>query len=214
MAAAPERPGDAPRAFRPAIPVVIGLVGGIAAGKSTVAGLFAERGLWHVDADRIAREVSADPAVLQQVREELGARFVADGALDRAALAAEVFREPAIKGRLEAILHPPIRARIRARVAEAKAAGRSALLDVPLLFEGGLFELCDTVVFVAAADDVRRARANARGWADDELQRREQNQLPLDEKRRRAQHVVDNDGELAATRAQVDALLERLEAAA
>ena len=111
-------------------------------------------------------------------------------------------------------MHPRVRARILAELDRARAAGRSSLLDVPLLFEAGLFEQCDEIVFVEAPEAARLARARARGWADDELARREQNQLPLAEKRARSQHVVDNGGDLEATRRAVAALLEELEAAA
>ncbi len=197
--------------FRPRSPLVIGLVGGIGAGKSTVAGLLAARGLRHVDADAHAHAVTRDPAVLAEIREDLGERFVRDGALDRAAVAAHVFADPGAKARLEAIVHPRVRGRIVAELAEARAGGESTLLDVPLLFEAGLFEACDVVVFVDAPDVIRAERTRARGWADDELGRREQNQMPVAEKRARADHVLDNGGDLAATARQVDALLRRLE---
>ncbi|MCB9876033.1 MAG: dephospho-CoA kinase [Planctomycetes bacterium] len=198
--------------FRPSPPLVVGLVGGIASGKSTVAAMFADRGLRHLDADQVAREVSGEPEVLAEVAERLGPRFVRDGALDRAGLAAAVFADPAARRALEAIVHPRVRARLEAGIAAATAAGDSVLLDVPLLFEAGLFQRCDTVVFVATSDETRATRARARGWADGELARREANQLPLAEKQARAEHVIDNDGTLSATRCAVDALLQRLAA--
>lgn len=210
---APEKPAsEPPRPFAPARPVVIGLVGGVASGKSTVAGLFAQHGLRHIDADAHAREASSDPEVLTQVRTSLGERFVADGRLDRAALAERVFADEAAKATLEAILHPRVRARIRAELDEARGAGRSSLLDVPLLFEAGLWEDCDRIVFVEASDVTRRERARARGWRDDELERREQNQLPLAKKRERSDYTVYNGGELDETRRAVAALLRELEA--
>ena len=199
------------RPFRPQNPLVIGLVGGIASGKSTVAGLFAGHGIRHVDADLHAKAASQDPEVQQEVAAELGERFVQHGQLDRQALAAHVFRDPAAKQKLEAILHPRVRARILAEIEQATKAGTSVLLDVPLLFEAGLFAHCDTVVFVAVADAVRQARARSRGWAEDELQRREQNQLPLSDKQARSQHVIDNNGDLIQTATAVDELLRRLE---
>ncbi|MGC6489171.1 MAG: dephospho-CoA kinase [Planctomycetota bacterium] len=207
-------PSEPPRPFAPARPLVLGLVGGIASGKSTVAALFAAHGLRHIDADAHARAASQAPHVLAQVRSQLGQRFVSHGQLDRAALAAKVFSEPAAKATLEAILHPEVRARIRAELAEASRSGRSSLLDVPLLFEAGLFEDCDHVVFVEASDATRRERALARGWADDELERRERNQLPIHEKRERSDFTVSNDGDLAETRGAVAALLRGLEARA
>jgi dephospho-CoA kinase len=205
----PERPPAARRAFRPDPPVVIGLLGGIAAGKSAVAAAFAARGLQVVDADAIARSVTDDPGVVRQVAAALGAGVAPDGRLDRAAVAAVVFADPAARKRLEAITHPRIRERILAALAAARACGDSVLLDAPLLLEGGLIERCDHVVFVAASDAVRAARAAARGWSAAELARREAAQHPLAQKRARAQFVVDNDGPLDATHRQVDDLLDR-----
>ena len=207
MPGEPLPPRAEPRPFRPAGPVVIGLLGGVASGKSTVAGLFAAHGLLHVDADALAREVAAEPAVLAAVAAAFGPEVTAGGRLDRAALAQRVFADPAARRRLEAILHPPIRTRILERLAAARAAGTSVLLDVPLLLENGLIEHCDVVVFVEVDAAERRRRAAARGWAADELDRREAAQASLAEKRARADHVIDNGGDLAATAHQVAAVL-------
>jgi dephospho-CoA kinase len=182
-------------------------VGGIAAGKSQVAGLFSARGFLHVDADFHAKAVAEDPQTLSEVATQLGEQFVRDGQLDRAALADHVFRTPEAKAQLEAIMHPRVRQRITSALKSAMDRGDSALLDVPLLFEAGLSEICDTIIFVEASDEIRAERARGRGWADDELMRREQNQLPLSEKRARSQHVIDNNGDLSATEKSVGELL-------
>lgn len=208
-AASPNDPA-ARSLFRPDPPVVIGLMGGIAAGKSAVAELFAARGLCHVDADAIGRAISAEPAVLAEVAAGFGPRAVRGDQLDRAELARIVFADPPARARLEAILHPRIRARIRAELAAARTRGDSVLLDAPLLLEGGLIEFCDTSVFVDASLATRARRAASRGWAPDELPRREAAQAPLAEKRARAAHRIDNDGDLADTERQVEALLQHL----
>ncbi len=210
MTADPGGPPAAAAPFRPRTPVVIGIVGGIAAGKSAVAERFAAHGLRHVDADRHARAVSQRKDVLAEVAAAFGPAVVRDSGLDRAAMAALVFRDPTARTRLEAILHPRIRQDILAELAGARAAGQSALLDVPLLYENGLSEHCDHVVFVDAPDAVRRTRAAGRGWADGELARREQAQLPLAEKRARADFVIDNGGDRATMAAQVASLLANL----
>ncbi len=212
MPAEPHPSTTAARAFRPAKPVVIGLLVGIAAGKSTVAALFAARGLQHVSADAHAHEVAGETAVVAELAAAFGPGVVPGGRLDRAAMAAVVFRDPSARARLEAILHPRIRARILAELAAARAAGTSVLLDAPLLLETGLIEFCDEVVFVDADASERRRRATRRGWPAGELERREAAQAPLASKRGRAGHVVDNGGELAATSRQVDAVLTALEA--
>ncbi len=199
-----------PAPFRPAPPVVIGIVGGIAAGKSAVAAAFATHGLQHVDADAHAREAAGQPEVLAELQAAFGPGVVGPTGLDRAAMAARVFADPAARAQLEAILHPRIRARILAAIDAARSAGQSVLLDAPLLLEGGLVAFCDRVVFVHAAEATRSRRAARRGWAPEELARREAAQAPLAQKRARADFVVDNDGELATMQQQVAAILDRL----
>lgn len=206
-------PPSTPAPFAPATPVVIGLMGGVASGKSTIAGLFAARGLRHVDADRHARLVLQRPDVVRAVAVAFGPDALGtDGSVDRKALAARVFADSEARRRLEAITHPAIRAEILAELAAARAARQSVLLDVPLLLENGLIEHCDVTVFVAAANAARRARALARGWAEGELERREAAQAPLAVKSARAGHSIRNDGDLADTARQVDALLATLAA--
>ena len=208
-----QQPAGASR-FRPDQPLVIGLCGGVAAGKSAVAALFRAHGLRHIDADEHARAAAEEPRILAEVRARLGERFVVDGRLDRPAVAEHVFSEPSARRTLEGIVHPEVRSRILAELDAAAAAGASSLLDVPLLFEAGLFEQCGLIVFVDAPEDVRRARARERGWDEGELARREQSQLPLEEKRARAHRVIENGGSLEETRQAVAALLAQLEAGA
>lgn len=204
-----DSPGSCPPAAerRPGTPVVIGLTGGVAAGKSTVAKLFAERGFLHLDADAEARVVSADPDVLAEVAAAFGPAVVAGGALDRPALARIVFADAVARARLEAILHPRIRSRIRAALETANGRGQPVLIDAPLLLETGLVEFCDLTVHVDARDDVRAARAAARGWAAGELARREAAQLPVAVKRQRAFRTIQNDGDLADTARAVAAVI-------
>ena len=192
-------------------PVIIGLLGGIAAGKSTVAGLFSEHGFLVVDADAVAREVVAEPAVAQRIRDRFGAAVMrADGSLDRAELASLVFCDPSARKDLEAITHPEVRARIGADLQAARGRGEPVVLDVPLLLEGGLIEACDHCVFLEVDPAVRRARAAERGWEKGELERREANQAPLEDKRARCGFTVQNDGDLLATRAQVAEIVGQL----
>lgn len=200
----------APAPFRPAPPLVLGVLGGIAAGKSAVAARFAAHGLCHVDADQIARAVSADPQVVAEVARALGPAAVRDGQLDRQALGALVFRDEAARRTLECLLHPRIRAQVLAAIDAAKARGESVLLDVPLLLENGLLAACDAAIFLDASLATRRARAAARGWADGELERREAAQAPLADKRARARFVIDTDGDLPTMHRGVAAVLDQL----
>ncbi len=198
--------------FRPRRPVVIGLLGGVASGKSTVARAFAAHGLRHIDADAEARRVTADPAVLAEVAGAFGRGVLSpDGTIDRQAMAALVFGDAAARARLEAITHPRIRQAILAALAAARTAGESVLLDVPLLLENGLIEACDVVVFVHASEATRQARAAARGWQPGELARREAAQESLASKRARATYQIDNDGPLEMTGTQVREILRHLE---
>jgi len=190
---------------------IIGLVGGIASGKSSVAALFAEeRPATIVDADELARRVLRQPAV----RDALVRRFPAcvgpGGELDRPAMARRVFSRPAELEALEAILHPPIGKAVRRAV--ARATTPYVIVDAPLLQEAGLDELCDAVVYVACDARTRRRRARAtRGWTDAEHRRREKRQWPMRRKRAGATHVVENGGGRARARRDVRSVLRAIE---
>lgn len=195
--------------FRVEPPIVVGVVGGIASGKSAVAGMLAEHGLEHVDADAHARLATERDDVRAALRVRFGAGvFAPDGTLDRTALAAVVFASEGARKDVEAIVHPPVRLAIRRALDAARAAGRSVVLDVPLLLEGGLVAECDAVVFVDTSPTDRLARARARGWDAAELQRRESSQLPLAVKSSAATATIHNSGTLDDARAQVARLLE------
>lgn len=195
--------------------MIVGLCGGVASGKSTIARLFEEHGLERIDADAIARAVSAEPAVLQAIEARFGRAALdpAGTALDRAALGRLVFADAAARRDLEAITHPRIRVRIEAALAAARASGRPVVLDVPLLFEGGLWERCDEIGFVDVPDAVRGARAAARGWDAGELARREAAQLPLAVKRSRSTFIISAAGPVEYSRRQVARLIASWRAA-
>lgn len=203
-----------PNAAPPAPSTVIGLLGGIAAGKSAVARLLVgERGVV-LDADALAREELGSPEIRARLAAHFGPGVLhPDGSPDREAIAQRVFASAEERARLEGWIHPRVRARIRAALAEARAAGRSpVVLDVPLLLENdaqhGLAGECDFLVFVEADARLRDRRAvERRGWAPGEVERRERAQLPLAEKRARARHVVENDGDLDQLAARVAQLL-------
>ena len=188
---------------------VIGLVGGIASGKSTVAALFAVlRPGVRVDADAIARKVVARPSVQEAIVTRLPAVTGRDGSVDRQKLARLAFSNRAALKILEEITHQEIR---RAVLTAIRKTAGIVYLDAPLLLETGADELCDWLVYVACPARVRRRRARTRGWTDAEHRRRERRQWPLRKKRARADFVVDNHGNLAATRRDVRRVLRRLE---
>jgi dephospho-CoA kinase len=193
---------------------VVGLTGGLASGKSTFASALRARGVPVVDADAIAREVvrPGSPALARLV-EELGEGVLdADGALDRRAVAARVFSDREARRRLEAITHPAIRSAMVEETARLAAAGHElAFYDAPLLFEVGLDAALDSVVVVWAPAAAQRARAVARGGlTPEEAEARLAAQLPLDEKARRADFVVVNDGPPEALDGKAARLLDDL----
>jgi dephospho-CoA kinase len=204
----------------PPRPRILGLLGGIAAGKSAAARLLAGPDGVVLAADALAHEVLDTPEVQAKVRARFGARALGpDGRVDRALVARAVFEPthgPALRAELESWTHPLVRARIMARLDAARDAGvPRVVLDVPLLLENdaehGLARLCDVLVFVDVPDDERDRRAQReRGWPRGEVFRREQAQLALDEKKRRAHHVLPNHQGLAELERAVQELLARL----
>jgi len=208
------KPRAAPRSF------VIGILGGIASGKSAAARLLVGPEGVVIDADRIAGEVLASPEVRAEIEQAFGPDVLqADGAVDRERLAARVFGSTADRARLESLTHPRIRARVRSALEAARAAGVARIaLDVPLLLENEaghrLVGECDALVFVDADAGLRDARAVAsRGWASGEVARREAAQTPLAQKRARAQAVVRNDGTLLDLEREVARVRAELEPA-
>jgi dephospho-CoA kinase len=190
---------------------VTGLVGGIASGKSLVAGELQRLGAARIDADALSHEVLREREVEGAVIERFGAEVRApDGTVDRRALAGLVFGDSEALHDLEALLHP----RIRARIAEALAGlppGRVVVLEAALLLENGLDRICDLVVAVEVPESLRTERAvRDRGWSAGEVGRREGHQLSAEEKTARADVVIPNTGTREDLRRRVGELWVRL----
>lgn len=188
----------------------IGLIGGVASGKSLVAQMFVELGAGLLDADRAGHEVLAnDPSVRQALIGHFGSSILAtEGSFNRAAIAQRVFgdSEQAAKDRafLESVLHPRIGTLLAERKAAFAAAGQSTvILDAPLLLEANWQPLCDLVVFVDADRDLRLARALLRGWTAEEFARREAAQWTVERKRAAANVVLANNGDIDSLRRAV-----------
>ena len=183
----------------------IGLTGGIGSGKSTVAALLAERGARVVDADRIAREVvePGTPGLAAVVAEFGPGVLTGEGALDRAALAAIVFGDPAARARLDGIVHPLVRARAAELVAAAPADA-VVVQDVPLLVETGQAAGFDLVLVVEADPDTRVQRLVGRGLSADDARARMASQATDEQRRAVADVVLRNDGDRDALAAQVE----------
>ncbi|MCC7258597.1 MAG: dephospho-CoA kinase [Gammaproteobacteria bacterium] len=188
----------------------VGLTGGIASGKTTVAGHFAALGVPVIDTDEVAREVVApDSAALHEVVAAFGPDcLTTDGTLDRRRLRARVFADPVARARLEAILHPHI---ARATLAAcARAGGPYQVLVVPLLFESGFDRHVDRILVVDCPQDVQRARLLARdAETPEQADRILAAQLPRATRLQRTDDVIDNSDTPETVRAQVVRLHER-----
>ncbi|MFD2327974.1 dephospho-CoA kinase [Cohnella sp. GCM10020058] len=187
----------------------IGLTGGIATGKSTVARMLVARGAALVDADRIAREiVEPGQASLARIAERFGADVIReDGTLDRRLLGSIVFADVEERKALEAITHPAIRERMRERIAvlEAEQADRLVVADIPLLYESGLQHLYESVMVAYVPREIQRIRLIERdGLSPEEADKRLGAQMDIEKKRQLADYVIDNSGTLADTEAQLD----------
>lgn len=192
---------------------LVGLTGGIGSGKSTVARLIAGRGIPVLDADELA---VAAVAPGRPANAEIAAAWPSvmrkDRTVDRKRLGKIVFADPAQRRRLEAIMHPRIQELCEERARELAAQGHPlAFYEASLLVESGRHRDFDGLVVVSASPSTQLARIQTRGdLTPDEARARIAAQLPLADKIRAATHVIDNDGEIASTRAQVDKLLREL----
>ena len=193
-------------------PPVIGIVGGIGSGKSIVAELLSEAGCLVSDADALARQAINEPGIRDVLVSWWGAEVLdAQGRVDRAVVADRVFADRAELDRLEKLLHPRVEVMRQAAFDEASDSVPALVIDAPLLLEAGLASACDMIVFVEAPLELRLQRvADSRNWDEAEVSRREARQMPLDEKRSMAHHVVSNHGRVEDLREQIDSLLGKL----
>jgi len=193
----------------------IGLTGNIASGKSTVARVWQRLGAPVIDADVLARRaVEPGSPGLRRIAEEFGPGVLDEtGALDRAAMRDIVFRDPAARARLEAIVHPEVGRLREEEEARLEAAGeRIVVHDIPLLFEAGLEERFDAVVLVDASEVVRLERlVRDRGLAEDEARRMIDAQMPASLKRGRADYVIENDGTIEELERKAEEVWRELE---
>ncbi len=185
---------------------VVGLTGGIGSGKSTIARLFADEGVPVVDADQVAREV-VEPGTpgLDAVVQRFGPEILApDGTLDRKKLGERVFADEGARRELEAILHPRIAQASMQRFAQLASEGHPyAIYEAALLVENGSHRMMSALVVVTASERTQLARVVARdGLSEAEAEARIAAQLPLEDKVRVADYVIENDGSLEQARAR------------
>lgn len=190
------------------MPVTIGLTGGIAAGKSTALAAFERLGAATISSDAVVHELLDSEPLLGRLTERWGEDVAPEGRVDRNKIGGIVFADPDELGWLESQIHPLVGERIGAWLGSLPADTGVAVVEVPLLFEGEMAPVFDTTVAVVTADEVRRARAEARGHTL--VGEREARQLSQEEKADRAEHVVENDGSVEELEQRLSALVAKL----
>lgn len=191
---------------------IIGLAGGIGSGKSAAAKILRDLGCAVSDSDEAARAALRDPDILAELISWWGRDILdKEGGIDRSKVAGIVFADANERKRLEMLTHPWIEKRRKAYFASVGLEARALVIDAPLLFEAGVDSVCDAVIFVYTMPEMRLRRVReARGWDEAMLRQREDSQLPLDEKRNRADYVVSNNDDLDGLRNQLNQILDRI----
>ncbi len=187
----------------------VGLTGGIASGKSTVGAMFVESGCRLIDSDRITHELLAEGPVRDTVVREFGDEILdASARIDRRKLGAIVFDDPARRKALTDILHPVIVERQQAFLEDCARADPDgiAIVDAALMVETGNAKRFDTLIVVTCAPDIQRRRLRARRLSDADIAGRLAAQMPMEEKARHADFVIDNSGSVSETRRRVEAV--------
>lgn len=195
---------------------LIGLTGGIASGKSTVAKILEQLGAAVVNADALAREV-VEPGrdAWKEIVDAFGAEVLQpDQSVDRQKLRAIIFNNPEARKKLESIIHPRVRTLAEERIRQHAAAGYEVVVyEVPLLFEGNLQDLLRPVILVACDIDTQRRRLQQRDRLDAATaQKQIDAQMSLEKKRRLADYIIENDGGMDDLERQVRAVLEKIKA--
>jgi dephospho-CoA kinase len=188
--------------------LTIGLTGGIAAGKSTALAAFERLGAATISSDAVVHELLDSEPLLGRLSERWGEDVAPEGKIDRARVGQIVFADPEQLSWLESQVHPLVGERIGAFLTSLPAETEIAVVEVPLLFESEMEGVFDTSVAVVTTDEVRRARAEARGHAL--VGERDARQLDQGEKARRAEHVIENDGTPEDLEQALSALVEKL----
>jgi len=187
---------------------VIGITGGLASGKTLVADLFEKMGAHKIDADKISHELLSDEGIKNEIVELLGNRILSNGEIDRRKVSAIVFfDEKSLKG-LCRILHPAILKRIKTET--ERSAKEVVVVDAPLLFEEDLQEDVDQVIVVTATREKQIERAVRRGITEEEAVKIIKNQLSIEEKIRRADHVIDSDEDIESIKKGVVEIWQKM----
>jgi dephospho-CoA kinase len=190
------------------MPKIIGLTGNIGSGKSTVAEMLAAKGAVVIDADKLAREATQDKQVLESIAHQLSPALIQNGQLNRQKTAELIFNNPEARQTLNKIIHPWVRQKSSERISELINQSEPPMMivqDIPLLFESGLEKNFDAVVVVYAPLEQRIARVKSRSnLSESEIVARDEAQMSLEEKAKRADVVIDNSRDLEYLQRQMD----------
>lgn len=193
---------------------VIGILGGIASGKSFVSKQFAKLGCAVIDADEISHEVLLEEQIKNAIRNEFGNAIFDDlGNINRKRLAEIIFNDEEKVSKLNSIIHPEILAKSEKLLAEYQSRQdlKAIVLDIPLLLEIGWEKLCDALVFIEIDEKLRLQRAQQRGFNDPEqIKKREKFQISLDKKKKKAHYIVNNNSDISATIKQIAEVLSEI----
>ena len=195
--------------------MILGILGGIGSGKSTVTDMFAALGANTLDADAIAHELIEKEETKSILRKWWGDEIItAEGKVDRTKIAEKVFSDAAELVRLNNLIHPEVRKRIEENIGKFMGGNgkekKLLVLDVPLLASSTLRDFCDEIIFVSSDESLRQSRIHLRGWSNQDLKKRESCQVPENEKKELAGFIINNSGSLDETRQQVEALYQDL----
>jgi dephospho-CoA kinase len=190
----------------------VGLTGGIASGKTSVADWFRQKGVLVFDADQAVHRLMNNQEVVDAVRQEFGPVYIQDGIINRAKLGSKVFADQNSKKRLEQLLHPLVLKEMQRQSAEAERRNEGMMIfDIPLLFEVGWDKAVEEVWVVFVPMDIQLKRLIARnGLSSDEAKQRIDAQMSIDEKVKRADRVIDNSGSWQATEAQLNTIWKKI----
>jgi dephospho-CoA kinase len=188
----------------------IALTGGIATGKSTVASLLSLNGMRVIDADAISHEILDESS--SWVKEEFGEEYLKGSKVDRTKLGTLVFSNAQAKKKLEEFLHPKIREEIEARSVKQDKFKFPYLIDIPLFFENGAYDIKESVVVYTPSDVQLERFMKRNGYSKEESLRRINSQMPIDEKRDRATWVIDNSKDLKHLQQECEDFVEKIKA--
>ncbi|NLI93585.1 MAG: dephospho-CoA kinase [Peptococcaceae bacterium] len=190
----------------------IGLTGGIASGKSSVAAWFRKKGISVFDADDAVHQIMAESVMISAIEKEFGSEYLINGEINRPLLALHVFQDQNMKTRLEKLLHPPVLEEMEKQCREAEKCGEKLIiLDIPLLFEAGWDKFMDEIWVVYVPFSVQLERLILRnGLSGEEAERRIRSQMNLDEKAGKADRVIDNGGSREETEQQLESIWKDL----